>query len=318
MRTDNIMTRRRFTLVEVLVAMTVFLAMSVVMMRLFNAARGVYSNATQRNQLYADARIALDLIARDLQCAMYNNEDSVQGIFPFWFRQCTPKDSPITDNYYEDGLSVTELNFIAATDSRPAAATSHICELRYTFVPAGQTLVNPDGSEIPGGWLVRSCTGNDNAARYNFADHPFDGADNSRLNRIWIARDNNVPGSFLDSPTLPSHENFQRVIPHVYNLRFTCYTMDYSVSPPVMKTLMPLHHDGTLNDASGQVGGYNRRTGTPFPVAVKIDLQMLAAGDWNAWMAALEASPPDTATAYRIRRQKLRTFSKMIYLSPRN
>ncbi len=317
MRRENIMERRNFTLIEIMVAMAVFLIMSVVMMRLFNSAQQVYSNATQRNQLYADARIALDLIARDLQGAMYNNEDSVQGIFPFWFRQCTPKDSPITDNYYEDGLSVTELNFIAITDVKSNDANSRICELRYIFVPAGKAFTNPDGTKIDGGWLIRSCTGDDNSPRYNFAENPFNDALDNRLNKIWIDTTGDDPVD-IDTPQgNPSYDNFRQVIPYVYDLQFTCYTMDYSVDPPEMKTLQPLYYDGTLNDNSGyQVGGYTRRSGTPFPAAVKIDLQMFAGGDWNAWIEALRAN--DTGLAYRIRRQKLRTFSKMVYLSPKN
>lgn len=216
---------RQFTLIEILMAMSIFLILSLIMMRFFTSSQRIFSLTSQRNMLYADARIAMDLIARDLQGAMYNNDNSSKGIYPFWFQKIDylstytpdsfytlpPNNSYNSTSYsfYDPPISWTALNFIASTNLKPEGANSNVCELRYTAVPAGKIFTNADGSSILEGWLIRSCTAdNADAAKYNFASNPRSNNDSSRLSNIW--------GS-------PSFVNFEQVIPNVYELKFTCY-----------------------------------------------------------------------------------------------
>ncbi|MFA7231975.1 MAG: hypothetical protein WC071_11955 [Victivallaceae bacterium] len=216
---------RPFTLIEIMMAMSIFLILSLIMMRFFSSSQRIFSLTSQRNMLYADARIAMDLIARDLQGAMYNNDNSSKGIYPFWFQKINDVGAPYYDSAYP--ITWTSLNFIASTNLKPDGANSNVCELRYTAVPAGETFTNADGIDILDGWLIRSCTA-DNASpadMYNFASNPRNMSvyQAARLNRIWI--DKNATTNTPPTPTVAdsSFENFVQVIPNVYELKFTCY-----------------------------------------------------------------------------------------------
>lgn len=348
----------RFTLVELMMAMAIFTVISLIMMRFFSSAQQIWSKASQRNEVYADARIALDLIARDLQCALYNNDTSAgsrKGIYPFWFQ-----DVKLVNNatYYSDNnVQWTMLNFITATIAKPTSASSSICELRYTFVPMGETYKNPDNTIVDGGWLLRSCTGDGGnatpfnaAVRYNVGDLvtsasdiyiSLNGVNNIgnappspawwalyntynfeswyrttddplRTAKIWIrwnatsANPNdvsNLPGAVTGAVAAnlnmenSSYEVFQKVIPHVYELRFTCYR--YEPATGTLVTFAPL--------ANADVWG------TYFPAAVRVDIVLMSASDWDRWVLAKQRG--DLSSAKAIRLQTQRTFSKTVYLN---
>ena len=188
-------TKRNFTLIEVLAAMAVFVVLVSVMMQFFTSARNLWLASNRRTDLYSNAGIALDMMTRDLQSALYNNDNSNQGIYPFWFR-----------TYNQSGDAVKELNFITATDLKPSGAKSDICELRYTYVKTASSAVTDDsGTNIDAGWLVRSCIA-DNSAAYDFMNYPFKGAASTRLANVW-----------QDS------SKYKKVIPGVISLDFICY-----------------------------------------------------------------------------------------------
>jgi len=66
--------RKNYTLLEILVAMGIFVIICVVVMRFFSGAQQVMVNAANNSALHADARIFFDLIGRDLQSVVYNNK----------------------------------------------------------------------------------------------------------------------------------------------------------------------------------------------------------------------------------------------------
>ncbi|WP_288559840.1 prepilin-type N-terminal cleavage/methylation domain-containing protein [uncultured Victivallis sp.] len=66
--------KQPFTLVELLLAMVVFSIMLVLMMQFFSGARIIWSSTEKRNNMYADARIAMDLISTMLQNTIYAEE----------------------------------------------------------------------------------------------------------------------------------------------------------------------------------------------------------------------------------------------------
>lgn len=158
--------RLRFTLVELIMAMAVFSIIAVIMMRFFSTSQQIYSNVSQRSSLYSDSRIALDMMNRELQQAMYSNgTNPAEGIYPFWFEKMRKGDNPSEnsltcpstyynlDFYSNQGdpanpllpwqFELTQLNFISSTDMKPDSAESDVCEIRYTFVPVGMYL-EPD------------------------------------------------------------------------------------------------------------------------------------------------------------------------------
>ena len=74
---------RHYTIVEVMVAMGIFLVMMTIMMQFFTSAQKVWNLASKKNMMYADARVAMNLMTRELQSMLYDNEVDT-GTYPFW------------------------------------------------------------------------------------------------------------------------------------------------------------------------------------------------------------------------------------------
>lgn len=316
--------RLRFTLVELIMAMAVFSILALIMMRFYSSAQQVWSKSSQRSEMYNDAHIALDLMARELQCVMYNNDNSVLGIYPFWFQKLRDVSSPAAGTdplniYYptstQSNFEWTQLNFIAATDMKPKNAVSNVCEIRYSFVPAGMAFdvaSSIDGKIIGEGWLVRSCTGDDDAAKWNFSTPlprmKSDGTAGSatRIQDIWGDT---------------SSALYQRVVSGVYFMKFTCYYMDvtgtWQESTPIRYntsgTAFTFGSGTNGLGATGTVSSGTGLTGNPLPDAIRIDLFMMSPTDWREWRAKIDLGNIPAAEAIKL--QRMRTFSKMVFLN---
>jgi hypothetical protein len=195
---------RMFSLVELMVSMFIFLLMMGVMMRYFTAANQIWRSTAKKNEVYSNARIAMNLMVRDLQCAMYNNDwETTKGIYPFW----------------QTGASGTlgeKLCFISTSPIKSNSAVSSICELRYSIVAQNSTVTS--GSEtIPEFWLIRSSVGDNEATKYNFDSYPMSSFDVARMTNI-----------FQDT----SSGDWQKVVPYVVDLEFKCYELDTSSEIP--------------------------------------------------------------------------------------
>ncbi len=113
---------RPFTLIELITAMAVFVVLMGVMMKFFQEAQQAWSLSSQRAMVYDNARVAMDLITRDLQAAYYKKD-----VTPFWH-------------------STTDvLGFISATPMPQVDSTSPFHEVQY---------------KLEDDWLKRSVTGN--------------------------------------------------------------------------------------------------------------------------------------------------------------
>lgn len=112
-----------FTLIEVLVAMAVFSILILAIISLFNSAQKSWIYSSDLASMYTDAKVALDLISADLQCAYYGNNTA-----PF---------------KYEDNV----IAFISATPvPQSTGNSSKLFEVKYQRDSAT-------------GWLQRSVTG---------------------------------------------------------------------------------------------------------------------------------------------------------------
>ena len=63
--------RHSFTLIELIVAMAVFSLMMMMMMQFFSDTQTLWSRSEEKNNMYADARIAMDLMSSALQSVYY-------------------------------------------------------------------------------------------------------------------------------------------------------------------------------------------------------------------------------------------------------
>ena len=324
---------RHYTIVEVMVAMGIFLIMMTIMMQFFTSAQKVWNLASKKNMLYADARVAMNLMTRELQSMLYNNDDDGStGIYPFWYEwtdiAADGKTRTKVDEYFvsnkdlpENGSTgkpyLTILNFISTTDIKPTDEGSDVCEIRYKFVPVyfeGSTPYTLNS--VKGGRLRRSCTAeyyNDNGTTkvtpstssddYNFAQIPYKGASTSgtRVKDIWKT-----------NTTAPDYET---VITGVYSLRFTCFAWSSG-----LKSTDAMDDSGALK-GTGAITGYDLATGTPKPVAVRIDMKLMDPKDlrklaYNIYLAGTGTTSEKKAAEKQIKtlKQTMRTFSKVIYL----
>lgn len=70
-----------FTLVELLVAMTVFSILLLLMLQFFSGAQKMWTSTEKRNELYADARIAMDLMTSLIQSSVAIH-DNIPFVIP--------------------------------------------------------------------------------------------------------------------------------------------------------------------------------------------------------------------------------------------
>lgn len=256
--------KNSYTLLEILVAMGVFVIICIVVMRFFSGAQRVMVNTTNSNSLHADVRVAFDLIGRDLQSIVYNNKIGVEGIHPFAHSYYDYKNTPLnlTDAeikiFYQDVIPsrlekelsgangmrdyAPLLCFISNQTDLPVAADFETCEIRYTFVPAcidevtyryQRSSKSRSSTIFSGGTLLRSCTFSDNRktslSDVNPKRHPHDFSAfpvvDSLGNAVPDAK-NRIYQVFNDTNSNDNSSGaFERIIGGVYRMNISCFKL---------------------------------------------------------------------------------------------
>jgi type II secretory pathway pseudopilin PulG len=292
-----------FTLLELILAMGILSVIMVLMLSFFSAAQKVWMTSSANAEIYENARVAMDLMTRDLQSALYNNENSTKGIYPFWHE---------SDN---------RINFISATNVGDANDISNIREVKYA---RSDGTITPDdlrnGTPLKAGWLVRSVTGdfsidpadaNDKTKplnKYNFALFPGSDGDTQRTYKIF----KEIAGGTDTAKGSSSYFNY--VVPYVVSLKFTCYNS-------LVQDMRDINDDGDNADAVYNFNSSNTAAPTPFPYAIKIDIVLLDRASWSKWraMGGVVANPDsDAAGPKAFRKSHQRSFTKMIFFGERN
>ena len=103
----KILRKKNFTLVELIVAMAVFSILLLLMLQFFSGAQRIWHGMEKRNEIYANARIAMDLITTHLQ-----NTYSPNGSIVFFV------DDPNTES--------SKIYFATRTDCSSACGSSFL------------------------------------------------------------------------------------------------------------------------------------------------------------------------------------------------
>jgi type II secretory pathway pseudopilin PulG len=190
-----------FTLLELMFAMGIFSLIMAVLFRFIDIAQKAWTDSSNRSMVYENARLAFDLIARDLQSSYYS-EDAI----PFWHKADTG--ASWNENRNES------LSFISTTNTPPYDnCDSKFYEVKYQLYYATS---HTDSNE---GWLMRSVTG----------DH-IDPADGGGANSKWNYLENfNVSYGTASSAFTgddASSDSYSGVIPYVVDLSFVCLRRD--------------------------------------------------------------------------------------------
>lgn len=190
-----------FTLLELLVAISIFSMMMALLFMYIDAAQRAWTDSSNRGMVYENARIAFDLLARDIQSAYYSRE-----VTPFWHKAAT--DSSWGANRNES------LAFISTTNVPPFDnCESKLCEIKYQLYYASSH------ADTSSGWLMRSVTG----------DH-VDPTLGGGLNSKWNYHSNFDVGLTGASKAFTGNDDsgdpYFGVIPYVTALSFKCLKRD--------------------------------------------------------------------------------------------
>jgi hypothetical protein len=191
---------KKLTLIELVVALVVFLILSSIIMGIFNSINNNLTTADGERDIYERARIALDIISRDIQCAYYGEET-----VPFWHHSSV-------SNWGEYN---NELLALVSTSAFPTDNySSDLFEIKY------QLYYTTDTSEDTSGWILRSIT--DNLTNSTTANPKWNF--NNNFNVGYTTNASSPLSAFTADSTssdLPS-----KLIPYVTKLSFRCYNED--------------------------------------------------------------------------------------------
>lgn len=288
----NASLKGRFTLIELIV---VFVILAIIIMagfQFFTATQNTWNISENKRETFENARIALDLISRDLESACY-----ADGAAPFWHWKPNPTTTSI--GIYRNEL----LAFVSDTPLPPNdKCTSTLCEVKYQlyFAPSH------DSNE---GWLRRSVTGNKDF--YGLDDEKWNYLNNLKIGyetTADITSANRYTSAALTANS-SSSSDFQKVIPFVLDLSFDCDSGGVIIPPDTTTTK-------TTKDL---LRPYNKTT-NPFPSNITITITLMDRVSWNKWIALQSNSvypTNETAAAKVFREAHQLTFKRSVYLGDR-
>lgn len=308
-----------FTLVELIVAMGVFSVIMLALVQFISVAQKIWSEYGKKTTCFEDAIIALDLITRDLQGVLYNEENSTKGIYPFWHEA-------------DDRLNFIAATAVGSSNDAPTNNQSMAKIREIKWARTDSTLIKADdpissGDNLESGLLVRAVTGDYSAGKYNFPYIPKNSTNTERVYCIWKAYAGS--GSSPYTPTNPDYtgspknvtstggSGFQQVIPYVVSLKFTCYNKDG-------ENMIDKDGDGnpfeSAADCDYVYDGTENAESTPLPYMVNVELTLLDKNSWEKWIAIggnVNNPDADPTAAKTFREKNQRTFSKMIFIGER-
>lgn len=186
------MRKTRFTLIEILAAMAVLIVLMAMVFTFFASAQKAWSITDTNTRIYENARVAFDLISRDLQCAATSEEPARE--IPFYQAFGTDFD-PTNWN--------RRLGLYFVTVAEPAsAAKTKLCEIGYQLYTGNDASHSGDRF-----WFRRSRTCDSDGATWNFYGIP-------------AAAGGIIPGTGW---TDISATGAQKVIPGVESIRFDLF-----------------------------------------------------------------------------------------------
>ena len=201
--------QRFFTLLEMIVTLAVFLILISIVLTFYDTVFKASEASRNSGGVFSNARVALDIITRDIQCVFYKN-----GKIPFWHIDKIATEVDFTDpNYHNDLLA-----FISATPLPQSNNSSKLCEVKYQLYND-----NDDPSDPLAGWIRRSVTGDDSVDSWNFQDN-FEVGENG-IGNAFTANDD-------------SSDPYEKLIPNVTGLTFECYKKD-GLTPTATRTEFP-------------------------------------------------------------------------------
>jgi len=295
------MKKLKFTLIELMVAMAVFALLMASLMQFFGSAQKLWSLSSSKSEMFENARVALEMISRDLQSAYYSS-----GTTPFYVSSGARSSASAMG--CDTSNPEQRLAFIAYSDNKPCNSSnankiSRVCKIQYYLQNWSATNNNKHTLMVYviGNLQIRPSTylGTDFSMRWNFGSAisevmAFGGS----VSSLYTTTQSDVSaGSAADS------ENCYyacEIIPYVVDFRVDCYKQDNFNTPD------------TANSPTTSMPDSNPMCSPEFPYAVQITLSLLSRNDYNKWSAMSAGAAKD---AYLT--QHMRTFTKRVVIGNR-
>jgi len=240
-----------FTLIELIVSIAILAVVAIAAFQFYSAAQNTWTKTESKREAFENARIALDIISRDLESAYYGN-----GAGPFWHW----KGDVDWDEYSNELLA-----FVADTPiPSNSACTTNLSEIKYQLYYTD----NPNDDKF--GWLRRSVTGNYSDASPNPKWNFF----NNSIVGFTTNTNHGIPSAGFTANS-NSSENYQNLIPYVLDVSFVCDT-----DTDAGAVIAP---DTTTNL------GADACKVTQFPNLVIVNITLMDRSSWEKWVELVKS-----------------------------
>ena len=278
--------RTTFTLVELLVAMAVFSILLLLMLQFFTGAQQLWVSTQQKNDLYADARVAMDLMSTLLQNTYYSSGEEV----PFIIENNATNNSCI---YFP---TQTEMEFPGESSTR------YICFKRGSTTTNNHLL----------GMAIFSDKDNSGNRAFSFFFPPYD---SGAITSIGAARTQlkNVLDAKFDFPTAQADIDAGK-----YN-----EDTDYAILLDTVTGLrfVPLEYDSSSTTITG-LTAETASTYEKIPYVIEIQLTMMDKKNFDIWdkdyngrSSSLSGDAKERADRFRLQHEH--TFTRAVYIGDR-
>ena len=289
--------RRNFTLAEIVVAMGVFSIIMLLLFRLFASSQQVWSAAEARSNRYADARVAMDLMANALQSAFYAPDTTIMLIGA----KAAPTKNDPRDVITFPVKMPTHYGCMKTAGGGENTFESDEPALFFIRFSLGRSEALKDAGSITGneepGYLYLSTFGNeDDVGDYVELFTPYE-------DQKIVKRCEDMLQAFRRS-SVQKDDRKQDIIQGVTRLEFTPIMPDYKNTKLVWK--LPRYKDGVDDN------------NTLNPIAVEIKLWLLDRASYQKWYALNDSKSTtgsgevDRAKEFRLANEYL--FTRLVYL----
>ena len=292
--------RARFTLIEIMVALAVFAVLMASLMQFFSSAQKIWTTSSSKTEMFENARLALDMITRDLQSTYYSDQHS-----PFYVDYAT-----------------NTLSMISYTNNIPTGATSRICLVQYHLNSTDNKLYTYVIANNSGNWNIVYPLGT--ATSFDGTAYLTSGSRGANDIRCFI----DPSQTWSETAITATGEYMSPITPCVVGFYMTCYGQSSVGSPTItpLCTNDPTCNFPSLSGTSGtakfdQTNGHNLTTdassnpvvnAAAYPYAVQITLQLMSKTNYAVWKSLPSGAQQDT---YKV--QHAVNFNKMAVIGNR-
>lgn len=282
--------KKRFTLIELLVSMGVFIIIVGLLLQFFTGARRMWTHMEQRNNIYADARVTMEIMSTLLQNAFYTD-----GGVPFVITMS--KSGTGANEFGDDGYDSRKYKIYFATQTLQNLPGG---KLKYVTFQLGNGSTDSGGTGEKHQLKLGVFSSEDENFEAYFppyglgAIQTFEDASSGVVSKLNDSLKNNTTGEKYSS-VIASHITSFQIIPYLRDTGSSSYGLR-----------VPSSADEPADVFTGDVSsGF---TFKQMPFLIELKLTMLSPEDFNIWR---QLSPTERDD---FRKEREYTFTRAVYI----